>query len=182
MKDAMFSIPIYKYQISNWKEKKKKLLDLYNSIEKVKYRNVITNWSLNPSEICSYGCKIIEEELILFKEETNKNYSINSFWFQKYENNMDHEIHTHGHMGFSSVVFIEFDPLKHRSTTFVSPFSSYSDANLVRYSPDVVEGDIIFFPSNIMHYCPVNLSKKERIICSFNLKIEHYSKSCFAYS
>ena len=50
---------------------------------------------------------------------------------------------------------------------------------MTRYAPDVEEGDIIFFPANLLHYAPTNLSKITRIILSFNLMIEISDKKGF---
>ena len=89
---------------------------------------------------------------------------------------MDHAVHNHGPGGFSSVCFIEYDKHNHKPTTFISSFGNYITGELERYQPDVEEGDIIFFPSNLLHYAPTNLSKITRTIISFNLDIDHKNK------
>ena len=37
------------------------------------------------------------------------------------------------------------------------------------FNPDVKEGDIVFFPSQLLHYANPNTSDKERVILSFNM-------------
>jgi ectoine hydroxylase-related dioxygenase (phytanoyl-CoA dioxygenase family) len=37
------------------------------------------------------------------------------------------------------------------------------------YTPDVKEGDIVFFPSQLLHYANPNTHDKERVILSFNM-------------
>ena len=76
---------------------------------------------------------------------------------------MNHSVHNHG-SGYSSVLYIEYDPTCHKPTTFVSNL----DKKI--YSPKVNEGEIIFFNSKYDHFCPQNESIKKRIICAFNLK------------
>lgn len=103
----------------------------------------------------------------------NLNLSTSEVWFQKYENGMNHAVHNHGPIGFSAVCFIEYNKNIHKPTTFISPFGNNITGELFRYEPDVEEGDIIFFPSNLLHYAPTNLSEYVRIIMSFNLQIKN---------
>lgn len=169
MKQLAFSVPIYKYKVQNWEIKKKKLLDLFNSFQHRVIGNVITS----PLDIKT---NILEEEIKLFENECGYEFISTEVWFQKYEQNMNHAVHTHGPTGFSSVCFIEYDKNSHKPTTFVSPFGNYITSELERYEPDVEEGDIIFFPSNLLHYAPTNLTDKIRIIMSFNLNLNMNTK------
>ena len=57
------------------------------------------------------------------------------------------------------------------------PFLNPIDGSVQHYSPNVDEGFIIFFPSNLMHYAPVNTSCENRIIFSFNLEFD-YTQDC----
>jgi hypothetical protein len=164
MKTIAFSVPIFKYKVQDWSTKKKQLLDLFNSFKPRVVGNVITS----PLDIKT---DILLEEIKLFEKEIGIDFYSTAVWFQKYENNMNHAVHTHGPKGFSSICFIEYNKNFHKPTTFVSPFGNYFTGDLERYEPDVEEGDIIFFPSNLLHYAPTNLSKITRTIMSFNLDI-----------
>ncbi len=163
MKTTAFSISIYKYKVENWNIKKEKLLDLFNNFQHKTVANVITS----PIDIRT---NILLEEIKKFEQEIKINFNLLNFWFQKYENGMDHAPHNHGQIGFSSVCFVEYNKNFHKPTTFIFPFISCFNGDVERYEPDVNEGDIIFFPSNLLHYAPINTSDKERIISSFNLK------------
>jgi ectoine hydroxylase-related dioxygenase (phytanoyl-CoA dioxygenase family) len=90
-------------------------------------------------------------------------------------NNFEHKV-------VSSVCFIEYNKSFHKPTTFVSPFGNNITGELTRYEPDVEEGDIIFFPSNLLHYAPTNLSNLKRIIMSFNLHINHNRNKGVSYN
>ena len=169
MKTIAFSVPIFKYNVQNWKIKKKQLLDLFNSFKPRVVDNVITS----PLDIKT---NILSKEIELFEKNVGFNLISSEVWFQKYESNMNHAVHNHGPTGFSSVCFIEYDKHNHNPTTFISPFGNYITGELERYQPDVEEGDIIFFPSNLLHYAPTNLSKITRTIISFNLDIDHKNK------
>jgi len=169
MKTIAFSVPIYKYKVQNWNIKKKQLLDLFNSFKPRVVGNVITS----PIDIKT---NILLEEIKVFEEDIQMKFFSSEVWFQQYNHNMNHAVHTHGPMGFSSVCFIEYDKDNHKPTTFISPFGNYITGELERYEPDVEEGDIIFFPSNLLHYAPINLSKITRTIISFNLLIDFNTK------
>lgn len=174
MRELAFSVPIYKYKIKDWENKKKKLLNLFDSFQHKVINNVITS----PIDIKT---NILLDEIKLFEEDTQMKFFSGEVWFQKYEHNMDHAVHTHGAIGFSSVCFIEYDKTVHSPTTFISPFGNHITGELERYRPDVEEGDIIIFPSNLLHYAPVNLSNKTRIIMSFNLFLNFNNQKSLKY-
>lgn len=165
MKILAFSVPVFKYKVQNWNTKKKKLLDLFNSFDNKVSGNVITSPISNKLTALS-------EEVKLFESEIGLNLTTSEVWFQQYDHTMNHDVHNHGPGGFSSICFIEFDKKYHRPTTFISPFEDFIGEK-TSFIPDVEEGDIIFFPSNLLHYAPTNLSKVKRIIVSFNLSINH---------
>lgn len=169
MKKLAFSVSIYQYKVQNWNTKKKQLLNLFHRFPHKRHDNVIT--SFFDSKIKT---NIISEEIELFKRDVGLkiNLSPSNFWFQEYNQNMNHSVHNHGTGGFSSVCFIEYNKNYHKPTTFISPFEDHITGGLKEYIPDVEEGNIIFFPSNLLHYAPVNLSNKSRIIMSFNLHAE----------
>jgi hypothetical protein len=174
MKQLAFSVPIYKYKVQNWEVKKKKLLELFNNFQHKVVGNVITS----PLDIKT---DILLDEIKLFENECGLKFISTEVWFQKYEQNMNHSVHNHGPFGFSSVCFIEYDKRYHKPTTFVSSFGNYITGELERYEPNVEEGDIIFFPANLLHYAPTNLTDKVRIIMSFNLTIKYTEKSNIIY-
>ena len=57
-----------------------------------------------------------------------------------------------------------------RGTRFICPFNDSVDGSNIDYVPKVKEGDIIFFPSFLMHQSTPTIDDTERIIFSFNLK------------
>ena len=170
MKELAFSIPIYKYKVQNWEVKKKKLLNLFNSFEHKVIGNVITS----PLNIKT---NILDEEIVLFENEYSLKLISTEVWFQEYKKNMNHSVHNHGSTGFSSVCFIEYEKKYHKPTTFVSPFCNCITGEFERYEPDVEEGDIIFFPVNLLHYVPVNLMDKTRIVLSINFLLDTNRKN-----
>jgi len=157
-----FSVPIYKYKINDWEEKKKTITNILNKSDSRLVGNVITT-SMDQNLF------LFQNEIRMFEKEVGLDLVCTELWFQKYENNMDHSVHTHGPIGFSSVCFVEYDKKCHKPTIFVSPFYDNITGDLLKYEPDVEEGDLLFFPANLMHYAPVNCSNKIRITAAFNL-------------
>jgi len=166
MKETLFSIPIYKYNVNNWEQKKQKLLNLFDNCETKKAGEVLT------SPIYT-KISILDEEIKTFEKESGLFFILHGFWFQKYEKNMQHCVHEHGAAGFSSVCFIEYDEECHKPTIFISPFIDSITTQYGKNYIPVKEGEIIFFPSNIMHYVPVNEFHVPRLIASFNLEIDN---------
>ena len=165
---------IYKHKILNWKEKKDRLIKVFYKSNPRIYGNVLTNFNM-PGEEVDLMLKEVNElfknEINEFLELVNLDFFVESAWIQEYEKNMSHGLHNHGD-GYSSVIFINFDKNVHSSTIFVDKEKNFS------YSPEVEEGDMIFFNSKHFHHCPHNKSDSKRMICSFNLKdVNYYMKS-----
>ena len=90
-------------------------------------------------------------------------------WSQQYTQGEHHGAHNHGMMNLSCVLYVEFDEKEHLGTSFYSPFPNPYYGTIHKAQPPVKEGEIIVFPSLLLHECPVNPSKKQRTIMSFNI-------------
>ena len=53
---------------------------------------------------------------------------------------------------------------------FVAPFFDTWTGDMQFYTPNVREGDMILFPSYIMHQALPNKSEKRRTVISYNLR------------
>lgn len=171
----LFYIPYLKLTVNNWKNKKKKLLELMDAC------NLGTNPFLRTSyyDDDEYHNNLIqpifEEELNYLKESFGFNdYSIKNSWFQEQTKDMFHLIHHHcaNSVMMSSICYIEYDPSEHIGTQFISPYVDSLSSSYVYSTPKVTEGTIIFFPSNILHQSLPNTSDKSRKIVSFNLELK----------
>lgn len=163
MKQDIFSVPFYHYQVQDWSNKKQRLLELFESVNKSMDGNLIRT---------SHNIKtnVFDDEIKKFEIDCGVETSCLAFWFQKYSKGMNHDVHHHGFNSFSSAVcFVEYNKEEHEAPVFISPFADCISGEINRFSPDVDEGDIIFFPSNLMHYVSANHSDKERLVVSFNL-------------
>ena len=65
-------------------------------------------------------------------------------------------------------MYVDFDPTVHKPTTFYSPFPDYINGEVMEFTPDVKEGDIVFFPSFVHHCQDPSKSETQRVVISMN--------------
>jgi ectoine hydroxylase-related dioxygenase (phytanoyl-CoA dioxygenase family) len=173
---SLFSIPLVKFSIEKWQVKKKELIDLKEKIKDLFGRHQAdytdTNYHQDSHILIEPITKILSEELSLFLSAISlKSCSIKEAWYEQASHNDFHEVHSHGSIGYSSVCYIEFDKKEHTGTKFLCPFENFLTGSCMTGEVNVDEGDIIFFPSSLVHYTIPNKSNKERLVLSFNLLI-----------
>ena len=83
-------------------------------------------------------------------------------WFQQYQKKGKHGWHSHG-FNNTGVYYLEYDSKKNPPTEFLYPCNLKE-----KFSINVEEGDIISFPSFVIHRAPENMSTKNKTIVSFN--------------
>ena len=166
----MLSIPFYHYKLNNWKEKKEQLLDFVSNLSFKYFDQIADLYTTYGDQTSSIPLKILEDDILKFTTEVKYSGEINAeIWFQKYYENQFHSPHNHGAIGYSSVLYINFDKRIHDGTRFLAPFND-PDGNQVEFAPDVDEGSLIFFPSYLYHFTIPNKSDSIRIIMSMNIR------------
>tara|TARA_B100001094_G_scaffold282594_1_gene294775 strand:- start:552 stop:1121 length:570 start_codon:yes stop_codon:yes gene_type:complete len=173
-----FAIPFANYKIPDWDKKKEQLMEIYDEYSKdnlKEHTDHVTDYSTNKD--CARYTDLIDP--ILREDFTHilsafghrgYDFRIGAAWFQYYESSHGHPVHNHGFGGYSSALFIEYDPKSHRPTTFVSPFLNNFDGNVVDYMPeDIEEGHLLVFPTSLLHYAPTNTTNVRRTILSMNI-------------
>ena len=165
-----FEIPFYKITCHNWLDKKEKLKNL---IEKniISFSKNDSKSSVNTTYFKNNFNEdifsIINNEIKQFEQESGLKVCCDRAWFQVYNFGEDHIAHNHG-LGYSCVLFINFVKGVHKPTHFLSPFLNGVNGVADVYCPDVNEGDMLFFPSTLIHCVPSNRSEISRIIASIN--------------
>jgi Putative 2OG-Fe(II) oxygenase len=168
MISSMFHIPIYQINCVNWALKKPKLLELCRNLS-TSYC-VSTDYFTNKSSYDKEIEIIFADEIYSFTNQLQlKTARVQRAWFEMTEQHGYHGPHRHGQLGYSAVCYIDFDKNVHTATKFIAPFTNWLTGTDLVYSPDVVEGTIVFFPSAILHYTEANHSQQTRRIVSFNL-------------
>ena len=187
----MFSVPLYKFSIPNWEEEKKLILEALPE-EKI-YTDICTDFfeNSNQRKLPSYtdvvldivGPSIQTLQDTLDKRADGKSFfskfhthgnwmGLDNMWYQTEYKGQNHELHNHGTIGWSSVLYVNYNPKVHTATKFLSPFGfgAGTGGMVQRYQPDVKEGDFIIFDSNIMHEALPNESDEKRTIISLNFQ------------
>jgi hypothetical protein len=90
--------------------------------------------------------------------------SIVSMWFQQYASGDTHGWHIHD-SNFSCVYFLEL-PENSSATELINPFNQ---SDLI--TPAVKEGDVVMFPSFVMHRSPL-LKQGRKTSIAFNINAE----------
>ena len=90
---------------------------------------------------------------------------VNELWFQQYYTNDKHGWHTHG-SNFTGVYYLEL-PNDSPRTQLTNPFTQ-SDI----FVPDIKEGDILIFPSYVIHRAPKVIDNLRKTIISFNCNFD----------
>ena len=177
--NPLFYVPFCHLQINDWEYKKTLILNL---LDKTTLKNIgsygkpdtIRSDFYNKSKSYTREIqRILESELNEFNQTLGfQNCRINDSWFESGVQSEYHTIHNHGPVGYSVVCYIEYDKKVHTPTIFQSPYLNFMNGTLINNSPkDVVEGDMIFFPSALAHYTQPSNSDVPRTILSFNLDI-----------
>lgn len=89
-------------------------------------------------------------------------FTVHELWFQQYYENSQHGWHTHS-ANFTNVYYLEL-PEDSPKTQIVNAFNQSEIIEL-----DVKEGDMVVFPSFVIHRAPINKSKERKTIISYNV-------------
>lgn len=89
-------------------------------------------------------------------------WEILNAWFQQYQKTNLHDWHTHGACMYANVYFLELP-----ESELVTQLYDVHTKNIITLE-DVKEGDLITFPSNMIHRSPQNQTNYRKTIISFN--------------
>ena len=93
------------------------------------------------------------------KKYNIKKYHLSDIWYNYYKKEQYQEPHTHdGNNGLTAVHYLIFNSKEHSKTCF----------NKIK-SPNIKEGDILFFPDNLEHFVPKNKTTKPRLTVAFTI-------------
>jgi len=178
-----FSLPFYKITIGNWKTRKAQLLELVNwNDPDCQFVDHFTDYHKNVQTSdgrAPYTKKFIEilkPELASFAKKVEGNIHLTGLWAQRYQLMQHMEPHTHGSKGYSAVLYAEMEE-GHEPTVFWAPYQDPIAAGDLVHRPYAKEGDMILFPSMLIHYASNNLTQANRTIFSFNCDVQPSQKS-----
>ena len=161
------------YLVNEIKEHKKNKDKLLNLIEKIPLSNLnedihakVTHadWFLDQNckrEYLEFFYKMITPYMDDMSQVLKcKSWLISNGWFQQYTNNDFHDWHLHTEVNYTNVYYLEL-PDKVEKTQI------YNVIDNTIIDIDVKEGDLVTFPSHLIHRSKPLQSKRKTII-SFN--------------
>lgn len=121
-------------------------------------------WSADMSRnwVQYLAAPLMHQLLPMYKELGYDGFKINEIWYQQYLKNSQHGWHTHS-SNFTNVYYLEL-PADSPKTKLVN---GYNQSEVIEL--DVEEGDMVIFPSFIVHSAPINLSNDRKTIISYNI-------------
>jgi uncharacterized protein (TIGR02466 family) len=175
MRMPLHTLDFFMFHMKDWETKKQKLSKYVNDIDYKERRdeNDLLRFSTDRYSDRSYMedfIEIIDDELRQFGNDLNvEGFNIEDIWSVKYNKGDYHSVHTHGSTNWSGVLYYQFDPSEHSGTHFiVENVNQELNSTMIR-TPNVDEGVICIFPSDILHFTTPNMSDKQRIIFSFDI-------------
>ena len=148
---------VWVHELESHKIIKPKILDLIEKYEQVGVcPDPVTKTDLyddtRPNQNPNYFPILEQSAESLWKEICNKywvkDFTITGCWFQQYINNSWHGWHLHGNASISMSYLLEL-PERKFSTEFID-----IERNTT-FQVDVEEGDVIIFPSYVIHRSPI---------------------------
>ena len=98
--------------------------------------------------------------------------NITNLWFQQYNKNGKHGWHIHSE-NYTGVYYLKFSN-KDGKTELIDPFSQNK-----KIIVNAKEGDVIIFPSYVIHRATEQLDTSEKIIVSFNFNFDLINPNLF---
>ena len=174
MKEIMFSIPYWKFALTDWEEKKKNIQVLLEQYPCIKHegQNFLTNRRLPRGSATLFlkGClDLFAEPLHEFTNEIKTNLEISKAFATAYDKGQEQILHNHGKSLFSAMIYVDLDPIDHSPTVYKQPFNQFDSANVCFLKLKTQEGDMIIVPSAIEHFSPVNSSSKRKTVIALDL-------------
>ena len=116
-----------------------------------------------PRKYWFYCSGVINNKMLEFAKSLGcERHVIHNYWFQQYRKNSRHVWHTHQDCHWTSVYFVEF-PEDAPRTEYIEPLGNGEVKTF-----DVKEGDLLTFPSFLVHRAPKVASDIRKTIISFN--------------
>lgn len=169
IKTDIFVVSVIKFHIEEWKNKKDHILGMIPSENDAEKHIKFTDYfESNSNEYKSLILELFKPYILEFHKIAKYKFNgVTSIWCQKYNSRDYHVPHDHGSLGYSCIFYAKMNQ-EHKGTLFFSPFNNEEGYHETSSIP-VVEGDLIIFPSNLMHMAPPHDSDEERVIISLNL-------------
>ena len=169
----IFPTAVHIIKTSGWEKYKSLLLTTIKEEKDPAYRprgGYYTDYGLDQPWRKVIWDEFIEPQIRPFLDHTHT--KLQDIWAQQYIDQAGFTAHRHQPMGYSCVFFAEFNPKFHHATTLFRPFIDPNDFRNTNdcFTPDVEEGNVLVFPSWMMHQATPSDCQEPRTIIAFNLE------------
>lgn len=172
----IFGIPFLHYKTKNWRKYRRFLQESF--YEHKGYTDFWDDRGVELPKYCDNVLEVITPNLKKFCEVIDPHpVMITEMWYGRSNKGDYHHIHNHGGTGYSAILYVKYNPKVHESTVFYSAFTEPLKGDLIQWQPEVGEGDLVIFPSYLLHEARPNMSDEERLIVSFNIGSWHQVRS-----
>ena len=183
VRDEILNDIIYNYNLKNnnctwWgvnTDENKTTTDL-EGLKKINYEKIIPIYEKNLNDYNKKNLSI------------DYKVKIDEIWYIAYDKGKEATIHQHANgahdKNFSCIHFFKFDPKLHNSVTFCNnrrvlnryytkKNAKYKNIDYLEeeYTPEVIQDDLIVFPSETYHRVKKNETDELRITICFNVKL-----------
>ena len=151
-----------------------KILNDFKKIKLKKFKNLNTNYfnnkNINKNTVNILSSLLKDTFFKLLKEFNYKELKIINFWFQKYNINNLHEMHTHNCEGadLSFIVYLECTETSGNTLFYFPGYPYINNDKCLSIKPK--KGLCLIFPAYMPHLTELNKDNK-RFIVSGNLKL-----------
>jgi ectoine hydroxylase-related dioxygenase (phytanoyl-CoA dioxygenase family) len=159
-------IPFIILKIDNHFELKNKILNSIDGMEENKLNNIFkTDWNKDINyprpyyELVKNLFDNVAENITKIFHYTEK-LMVKNYWFQQYKEDNSHSWHVHAGCLFSCVYYVETSNEAPKTT-----FKLFDD----EFDIDVKEGEVLIFPSFLLHCSKPNNSNYRKTVIAFNL-------------
>ena len=168
--------PIALSSVPNHESIKSDLMDLINESDARRIKDDNYAWSLDITR-CDYDdhmdgsprkwVDFVRPHLVPIIKEIHeelgfKTLDVHKIWFQQYDTDSVHGWHMHTQCQWTSVYYVDL-PEGTPQTEILNPFTQNDVQTL-----EVKEGDVIMFPSYVIHQAPTNKGVDTKTIISWN--------------
>jgi hypothetical protein len=204
-KSPLFEVPVFKMKASRHADIKTWMLEnVYPVFEKNGPNEVVRNlyssyFPGSPKIDNAVFSELYARDIIKFLDKIGLSKKDRwgtklNFWYNLSTKGAHQEVHDHlggpVSISYAAIHYVLFDKEEHTSAVFYNPLTQIlkctqpattDQLKLPDYSEfqkllDVEEGDLIIFPSYVLHSVMTQLSEKLRITTAFNICI--YDKTC----
>ena len=192
MRKSLFDIPLFTYEVQNWKSKK---IEIMSWLDKTTMSRSPANhfysdrgYNKNNKFYVEDFATLFDDVFKLFQIEiglptienakqvsdrisVRRTMALGDIWFVEYEKG-DYQLpHNHRSTGFTGILYVNFNEEKHPLTTVIQPWNGIFDDETKMINVDAEEGTLIIMPSNLLHFSLPNKSEHKKIVLSFDLTI-----------